>query len=91
MKRWNLFALLTFVAQDLPTNSLVEDDATSEPSIADVSRFIPRMTSSSSGSHIISIGQLLESVITPFSFYLLLLSCNIEIVPSCLYTEEVQF
>ncbi|PON57610.1 Coatomer beta subunit [Trema orientale] len=48
---------------DIPTNSVVEDDATSELSVADLSRFIPRMPSSSSGSHIISIGQLLESAL----------------------------
>ncbi|KAF4354005.1 hypothetical protein G4B88_011168 [Cannabis sativa] len=48
---------------DFPTNSLVEDDATSELSVADLSRFIPRVPSTSSGSHIISIGQLLESAL----------------------------
>lgn len=55
------------ILQDFPTNSVVEDDATSELSVADLSRFIPRVPSSSSGSHVISIGQLLESVITLFS------------------------
>lgn len=48
---------------DLPTNSLVEDDATSELSVADLSRFIPRMPSSVSGAHVISIGQLLDSAL----------------------------
>lgn len=45
----------------------MDDDATSEASVADLSRFIPKMPStSSSGPHVISIGQLLESVPTPF-------------------------
>lgn len=54
--------------QDFPTNSLVDDDTTSEASVADLSRFIPKMPStSSSAPHVISIGQLLESVPTIFS------------------------
>lgn len=48
--------------QDYPTNSLVEDDAISEASVADISRFIPRMPPSPCVPHVISIGQLLESV-----------------------------
>ncbi|KAJ8771840.1 hypothetical protein K2173_027017 [Erythroxylum novogranatense] len=43
--------------------SLVQDDVTSEASVADLSRFIPKMPSSPSVSHIISIGQLLESAL----------------------------
>ncbi|KAM5561026.1 protein SEMI-ROLLED LEAF 2 [Rosa sericea] len=46
------------------TNSSVEDDARSEASVvADFSRFIPRIPSSSSVSHVISVGQLLESAL----------------------------
>lgn len=41
---------------------LPEDDAVSETSVADLSRFIPKMPPSPSISHIISIGQLMESV-----------------------------
>ncbi|KAL5565906.1 hypothetical protein UlMin_029070 [Ulmus minor] len=48
---------------DFPANSVVEDDATSEASVADISRFIPRMPTPSSGTDIISIGQLLESAL----------------------------
>lgn len=62
-------------SQDVPTNSLVEDDATSELSVADLSRFIPRMPSTVSGAHVISIGQLLESV------FIRLCPMNFEIVP----------
>lgn len=43
-------------------NSLVADDAVSEASVADLSRFVPKMHSSPSMPHVISIGQLLESV-----------------------------
>ncbi|XP_021821280.1 uncharacterized protein LOC110762878 isoform X1 [Prunus avium] len=45
------------------TNSSVEDDVTSEASVADLSRFIPRMPSSTSIAHVISIGQLMESAL----------------------------
>eukprot|EP00257_Ricinus_communis_P013037 XP_015570391.1 uncharacterized protein LOC8269823 [Ricinus communis] len=48
---------------DIPTGSLAEDDAVSEASVADMSRFIPKMPSSPSVSHVISIGQLLESAL----------------------------
>ncbi|KAM1442632.1 hypothetical protein ACFX1T_010187 [Malus domestica] len=49
---------------EFPTNSSEEDDATSEASVADLSRFIPRMpTSSSVPPHVISIGQLMESAL----------------------------
>lgn len=55
----------------------MDDDATSEASVADLSRFIPKMPStSSSGPHVISIGQLLESVPTPFSASLSLSLCH---------------
>lgn len=66
------------ILQDMPTSSLIEDDATSEASVADMSRFIPKIPSSPSVSHIISIGKLLESVI--FSFPFLLVACG----PVCL-------
>ncbi|KAJ6384639.1 hypothetical protein OIU78_027863 [Salix suchowensis] len=49
--------------EDIPTNSLVDDDVTSEASVADLSRFIPKIPSSPSVSHVISIGQLLESAL----------------------------
>ncbi|CAN1356773.1 Protein SEMI-ROLLED LEAF 2 [Linum perenne] len=49
--------------EDVPSNSLVEDDATSEASVSDLSRFIPKIPSSPSVSHVISIGQLLESAL----------------------------
>ncbi|KAF8394670.1 hypothetical protein HHK36_020886 [Tetracentron sinense] len=48
---------------DFPTNTLVEDDALSESSVADLSRFIPKMPTSPSLPHIISVGQLLESAL----------------------------
>ncbi|KAA8545251.1 hypothetical protein F0562_020035 [Nyssa sinensis] len=48
---------------DIPINSLVEDDMMSESSVADLARFIPKMPASPSVSHIISIGQLLESAL----------------------------
>lgn len=60
---WNLITVSTILLQDIPTNSLVDDDVTSEASVADLSRFIPKIPSSPSVSHVISIGQLLESVI----------------------------
>ncbi|KAK6143845.1 hypothetical protein DH2020_024193 [Rehmannia glutinosa] len=45
-------------------NSLVEDDTMSISSVADISRFIPKVPASPSPSmsHIVSIGQLLESI-----------------------------
>ncbi|KAK9292121.1 hypothetical protein L1049_020079 [Liquidambar formosana] len=46
---------------DLPSNTVVEDDTISESSVADLSRFIPRIAVSPPTSHIVSIGQLLES------------------------------
>ncbi|XP_042512049.1 protein SEMI-ROLLED LEAF 2-like [Macadamia integrifolia] len=48
---------------DFQANSLVEDDVISESSFADVSRFIPRVPTSPSLSHVISVGQLLESAL----------------------------
>ncbi|XP_059652292.1 protein SEMI-ROLLED LEAF 2 [Cornus florida] len=48
---------------EFQANSLVEDDILSESSVADFSRFIPKMPTSPSMSHIISIGQLLESAL----------------------------
>lgn len=49
--------------QDFTTNLMAEDDLRSESSVADLSRFIPHVAASPSMPHIISIGQLLESVI----------------------------
>ncbi|KAK3034057.1 hypothetical protein RJ639_034282 [Escallonia herrerae] len=45
---------------DYPINSFVEDDVTSEPSVADFSNFIPRMPPSPSMSHMMSIGSTLS-------------------------------
>lgn len=61
MMLWKLSCFL--MLQDFPTNSSVEDDVTSESSVADITGFIPKLATSPSLSHIISIGQLLESVI----------------------------
>lgn len=61
--------------QEFLTNSSVEDDVTSEASVADLSRFIPRMPSSTSIAHVISIGQLMESVTTFFHTLLVLHLC----------------
>ncbi|XP_023730669.1 protein SEMI-ROLLED LEAF 2 isoform X3 [Lactuca sativa] len=54
---------LSFDTQDFPTNSLVEDDASSESSVSDLSRFISKSPTPSSMSHVISIRQLLESAL----------------------------
>ncbi|GFP87928.1 hypothetical protein PHJA_000936500, partial [Phtheirospermum japonicum] len=50
---------------EFSVNSLVEDDAMSISSVADISRFIPKVPASASPSmsHIVSIGQLLESAL----------------------------
>ncbi|KAJ0912836.1 hypothetical protein HanRHA438_Chr06g0278771 [Helianthus annuus] len=48
---------------DFPTSSLVEDDAVSESSVSDLSRFISKSPTQSSMSHVISIRQLLESAL----------------------------
>ncbi|KAK1434477.1 hypothetical protein QVD17_00220 [Tagetes erecta] len=48
---------------DFPSNSLVEDDAVSESSVSDLSRFISKSPTQSSMSHVISIRQLLESAL----------------------------
>lgn len=46
-------------------NSFLEDDKVSESSIVDITRFVPRipMSPSPSMSHVVSIGQLLESAL----------------------------
>lgn len=49
--------------EDIQGGSFMEDDARSEPSVADLSRFIPKIPPSPSISHVISIGQLLESAL----------------------------
>ncbi|XP_071697859.1 protein SEMI-ROLLED LEAF 2-like [Rutidosis leptorrhynchoides] len=48
---------------DYPTNSLVEDDVSSESSISDLSRFVIKSPTPSSMSHAISVRQLLESAL----------------------------
>lgn len=54
---------LSFDTQEFPTNSLVEDDASSESSVSDLSRFITKSPTPSSMSHVISIRQLLDSAL----------------------------
>ncbi|XVE89558.1 hypothetical protein DITRI_Ditri20bG0005700 [Diplodiscus trichospermus] len=49
--------------EDVQPNSLLEDDARSEASVLDLSRFIPKVPASPTVSHVISIGQLLESAL----------------------------
>ncbi|KAK3198885.1 hypothetical protein Dsin_022300 [Dipteronia sinensis] len=49
--------------QDILTNLAFEDDAISEASVADLSRFIPKIPQSPSVSHVISIGQLMETAL----------------------------
>ncbi|CAI9103529.1 OLC1v1002029C2 [Oldenlandia corymbosa var. corymbosa] len=50
---------------ELPKNLFVDDDVASESSVADLSHFIPKMPMSPcpSMSHVVSIGQLLESAL----------------------------
>ncbi|KAI5658556.1 hypothetical protein M9H77_27349 [Catharanthus roseus] len=50
---------------EFPSNLFTEDDAMSESSVTDLSRFIPRMPMSPSPSlsHVVSIGQLMESAL----------------------------
>ncbi|KAK1364198.1 Armadillo-type [Heracleum sosnowskyi] len=48
---------------DFPGDSSGDDDVTSESSVADFTNFIPKLPASPSMSHIISIGQLLESAL----------------------------
>ncbi|GJT24056.1 protein semi-rolled leaf 2 [Tanacetum coccineum] len=48
---------------EFPTNSLVEDDASSDSSVSDLSRFITKSPTPSSMSHVISIRQLLDSAL----------------------------
>ncbi|KAF6134619.1 hypothetical protein GIB67_022906, partial [Kingdonia uniflora] len=52
-----------FSDEDLQTISNIEDDAVSEASVADLSRSILKVPASPSLSHIISVGQLLESAL----------------------------
>lgn len=59
---------LSLMLQDFPSDSSGDDDVTSESSVADFTNFIPKLPASPSMSHIISIGQLLESV-TPFFYF----------------------
>ncbi|KZV47335.1 hypothetical protein F511_07758 [Dorcoceras hygrometricum] len=50
---------------EFSTNSLVDDDAVSMSSVADISRFVPKAppSASPSMSHVVSIGKLLESAL----------------------------
>ncbi|KAL0412912.1 UNVERIFIED_CONTAM: protein SEMI-ROLLED LEAF 2 [Sesamum radiatum] len=56
---------LSSITKEFSANSLVEDDAMSISSVADISRFIPKVPASPSPSmsNIVSIGQLLESAL----------------------------
>nr|GEX46087.1 protein EFR3 homolog B [Tanacetum cinerariifolium] len=54
---------LSFDTQEFPTNSLVEDDASSDSSVSDLSRFITKSPTPSSMSHVISVRQLLDSAL----------------------------
>ncbi|CAM8888674.1 unnamed protein product [Rhodiola kirilowii] len=47
--------------EDVPANLFVEDDATSESTVSDLSRFIPKVPASPSVSQIINIRQLLDA------------------------------
>ncbi|XP_027189619.1 protein SEMI-ROLLED LEAF 2 isoform X2 [Cicer arietinum] len=51
------------IDEDFPSNSGGEDDAISEASVSDLSRFIPKMPVSPPQPHVISIGQLMESAL----------------------------
>ncbi|KAI8555542.1 hypothetical protein RHMOL_Rhmol05G0180500 [Rhododendron molle] len=59
----SLVQSLSGITEDFTTNLMAEDDLRSESSVADLSRFIPHVAASPSMPHIISIGQLLESVL----------------------------
>ncbi|KAI4349895.1 hypothetical protein L6164_010438 [Bauhinia variegata] len=48
---------------DIPSNSIVEEDTTSEASVSDLARFIPKIPASPSVPRVISIGQLMESAL----------------------------
>ena len=65
--------------QDFPSSSVAEDDTISEASVSDLSRFIPKIPASPSAPHVISIGQLMESVLS------LSLSLSLE----CVMKEDV--
>ncbi|KAK0599685.1 hypothetical protein LWI29_007654 [Acer saccharum] len=49
--------------EDILTTLAFEDDAISEASVADLARFIPKIPQSPSVSHVISIGQLMETAL----------------------------
>ncbi|KAE9618925.1 hypothetical protein Lalb_Chr02g0147801 [Lupinus albus] len=48
---------------DFPSSSVAEDDTISETSVSDLARFVPKIPASPSVSHVISIGQLMESAL----------------------------
>ncbi|KAF9619808.1 hypothetical protein IFM89_009559 [Coptis chinensis] len=48
---------------DFSAIGTIEDDAVSESSVADLSCFIPKISTSPAPSHVISVGQLLESTL----------------------------
>ncbi|XP_010546763.1 PREDICTED: uncharacterized protein LOC104818746 [Tarenaya hassleriana] len=49
--------------EDIHGGSMVEEDVTSELSVADISRFLPKPSPSPSLHHVISVGQLMESAL----------------------------
>ncbi|TYH34671.1 hypothetical protein ES332_D13G141300v1 [Gossypium tomentosum] len=49
--------------EDVQTNSLLEEDARSEASVLHLSHFNPKVSASPAISHVISIGQLMESAL----------------------------
>lgn len=76
--------------QDFSPNSFVEDDKVSESSIADIARFIPKipMSPSPSMTHVVSIGQLLESVIFPQPLIFVLKHASVYL-PLCTPMDEL--
>ncbi|KAE9589558.1 putative armadillo-like helical protein [Lupinus albus] len=48
---------------DFPSTSVIEYDTISETSVSDLARFIPKVPASPPVSHVISIGQLMESAL----------------------------
>lgn len=78
---FSFFLCFLFSLQEFPSNSSVEDDAMSEASV-DLSHFVPRMASPSN-SHVVSIGQLLESV---SSYHLAMSICFFSIIAALFFS-----
>lgn len=86
----NHFYVCRVLLQDFSPNSFVEDDKVSESSIADIARFIPKipMSPSPSMTHVVSIGQLLESVIFPQPLIFVLKHASVYL-PLCTPMDEL--